>query len=170
MNRAIVATALAIRQACPWIGMSDALTYADPSTVQGRSFRSKSGFFGSGFSRTDIAFAWAWYAMLWAPVNRRQVARLGPCARLETEDEEVKRAYGSIVRHREGVFVAWERFARRCKKAGRPCPPWPGTRNMLPRGSESRTVRGWLESHGLEHAIDLYASNSSPYAFTFLEV
>jgi hypothetical protein len=154
--------AATLRVTHPWVTLSEAISYADASTVQGRAFASRSGFFGFDFSRNDIAFGWAWYAMLWAPVDRKQVAKLGYAARLATEDREVKRAYGAIVRKHHDLLIGFERYARRARKAGRKCPAWPGLWNMKPSitGGERATIAAWLASHDLLTACILLAPES----------
>lgn len=169
MNPAIVALARAIRAALPWITLSEALTYADASTVQGRAFRSRSGWFGLGHTRDALIWGHAWFAILYGPNDSGRVqggrirARLGCGATLEKEDPEVKRAYGAIVASRHPAMVAWERYARRCKRAARECPPWPGTRNMRPAGSENATIRAWVASQGLAGVCEAYAPDGRAY-------
>ena len=104
-----------------------------------------------GFNRDTIAFAYAWYAMLWGPTGyearlHRLGVRLGANARLETEESDVKAAYGCIVRREHRLLVGYERLYRR-----RPdiAPPWPGTYN-IPRGD----IGAWLRSKGLYEAVD----------------
>ncbi len=159
MNARLLA-ALEVRKSRPWITLSEAILYADLSTVQGRSFASRSGFFGTGYSRTDIAVAHAWYAMLWAPVNRRQIAKIGVCARLATEDPEAKRAYGDLVRKNHALLTGYERYVRRAKRAGRSYPSWPGLWNMPTKGSEQATIRHWLASNGIETAALSYVGEN----------
>jgi len=155
MNPEIVKLARRIRASLPHLSLSEALTYADPSTVQGKIFRRRGGdgsFFGTGFSRSDISFASAWYATLWGPARQVRGVRLGPCARLETEDEGVKRAFGAMVNRDHAPLVAWERYARIAKRKGLPRPAWPGTRNMRPSvtGGTNGAIRAWIASQGLD--------------------
>jgi hypothetical protein len=109
--------------------------------------------FGTYYSRTDILFAYAWYAMLWGPTAygqrlHRMRVRLGVCARLETEDQAVKEVYGRIVRREHASYVGFSRLQKRAK--GRLALSWPGTNNM-PRG-----VRAWLQSEGIDQAVRSY--------------
>lgn len=167
-----VGTAFAIRAALPHLTLSEALTYADPSTVQGRAFRrgGHSGFCGTGFTREAFAEGLAFYDMHWCPDEDRRIAplarrmvKLSYIARLDTAEEETKRAYGAITRSRPmpALMVAWERFKRRVK--GRiAIPSWPGTYNMPPKGSEVATARAWMRSVGLNpEAIQSFAPRSN---------
>lgn len=158
LDSMIVGTALAIRDALPHLTLSEALNYADASTVQGQAFRYRGGFFGLGYDRETLAYALAWYFTLWASDARNCVrgVRLGYNASLEKTEPEIKRAYGEIVRKRNRLLTGFERYSRRCKRAGRYCPPWPGTRNMQPKGSEAATIRAWLDSVGLTQACEAY--------------
>lgn len=105
--------------------------------------------------RTTLLFAYAWYVMHWGPTRDRRAERvvnryrvsLGMCARFETADQDVKEAYGRIVRKNEGLYVGYERLYRRGKVG-----PWPGTQN-LPRGD----ARAWLRSQGLLEAVEAVA-------------
>lgn len=103
-----------------------------------------------GYTRHDIAFAYAWYDLLWSPTRygqrlHRLGVKLGVCARLETEDSGVKQIYGSIVRREHRLYVG---FGRLKKKMGdRLSVQWPGTNNM-PKGEWA-----WLKSEGLLDAV-----------------
>lgn len=148
MKAEIIRAAQVIRESHPWIPLCDALTYADPATVQYRSFRGdfRGGFFGTGVSRESIAFAWEYYAVNWGPIDRSTHVNLGPCATLETEDdEEIKQVYGAIVKREQRLYVGFERLSR---KAGRRMRlSWPGTSHMK-RGAWS-----YLESERLLNAV-----------------
>lgn len=139
----IMQTAQTIRASHPWIPLCDAIVYADPASA----FHNRSGFFGFGVSKETIAFAWAHYASLWGPVNRRISADLGPCTTLETEDDsEVKQAYGAIVKREQRLYIGYERLSRKAKgRLGRMS--WPGSSNMR-KGACS-----YLESEGLLTAV-----------------
>lgn len=156
-----VASIIAIRSAFPHITLQEAVLYSDPTTVQGRIFQDagKGGFFGLGVDRETLAGAFAWYYTLWASERRNHVRgySLSCFARLENADSEIKRCYGDIVRAKHSLLTGFERLARRAKKAGRPCPPWPGTRNMPWCGSEGRTISTWLRSEGLLGACEALA-------------
>lgn len=173
LDSAIVGIALAIRAALPHVTLSEALTYADASTVQGRAFRGgRTGtFFGLGYSKIDLAFALAWYFTLWASETRNHVrgVRLGMGARLASETSEVRECYGAIVRKRHALLTGFERYARRAKHAGRACPAWPGTRNMRPRGSEQATIRAWLESEGIADACEALAPPDRGAAYSHMK-
>lgn len=114
-------------------------------------------------NRYAIVFAYAHYETLWGPcpdVSRRLMrmrVRLGPNATIETEDEDTREAYGRIVRSRHRLMVAWDRYARRCERAKRACPMWPGTVHMRWRGSEHATIAGWLDGMGIRQAVETYA-------------
>lgn len=171
LDSVIVGIALAIRAALPHVTLSEALTYANASTVQGRAFRSTAGgFFGLGYSRTDLAFALAWYFTLWASEKRNHVrgVRLSVCARFESEEPEVRACYGAIVRKRHSLITGFERYARRAKRAGRECPAWPGTWNMPFVGSEGRSIRAWLESQGIAKACEAYAPRDRGAAYSYM--
>lgn len=104
-------------------------------------------------SRYTILFAYAWYALLWGPTAysarlTRLGVRLGCGARLETEDADVKAAYGAIVRREHRLYVGFERLARRQPDVAG---SWPGENNM--RGG----VRGWLRDRGLLEAVEALA-------------
>lgn len=110
-------------------------------------------------NRYTLLFAYAWYAQLWGPTRyaarlHRLGVRLGPCARLERENFDVKEAYGRIVRREHRLYVGFERLYRRHPQiAG----SWPGTSNM-PRGD----IGAWLRSRGLYDAVDALCPWSEP--------
>lgn len=172
LDSTIVGDALAIRAARPHVTLSEALTYADPSTIQGRALRmGAGGFFGFGYARDDLAIGLAWYFTLWADDSRNCVrgVQLGVCARLETEDLAVRRCYGDIVRNRQALLTGFKRYARRAKRARRTCPAWPGTRNMVRHGSEENTIRVWLASEGIAEACDALAPRDRGPAFEHMK-
>ena len=113
----------------------------------------------AGYSRFDILFAYAWYAMLWGPTAygarlHRLGVKLGVCARLETEDRTVKEVYGAIVRREHASYVGFSRLARRAgKRLGL---QWPGTNNM-----PGNNPRKWLASIGLDRAVASYVDGGS---------
>lgn len=160
LDSMIVGTALAIRAHLPHVTLSEALTYADASTVQGKSFRSRNGFFGCGYDRDTLFVAFAHYFAEWGDETRNHVrgVRLGSGETIEKAEPEVKACYGAIVMGRNATWIAFERYERRCKRAGRHCPVWPGTRNVGSRG-----IRMWLASEGIEAAVDCYARDPSAY-------
>lgn len=168
MNPAIVSAARAIRSARPWIALSDALTYADPTTVQHRAFYSSGeGYKGTGFDRDTLAFALAWYDRDYCPtgygaiVHRLQVRTID---RFSDEDSEVKRAYGAIVCAHRALWTGFDRYVRRARKAGRSVPMWPGFYNMRSKGSERATLRAWLDSHGILAACETLAPSEDETA------
>lgn len=101
--------------------------------------------------RYDLIFAYKWYSIHYAPVDEkvqrtlyRLRVRLGPCQKFEDEPPELKEMYGRIVRKREGIQVAIERFARRSKWF-----EWPGTANV-------GNARTYLQRLGLLDAVLTY--------------
>jgi hypothetical protein len=157
------------------VTLSEAIRYADASTIEGRAFRGRTGFCGLGTDRDTFRVALAWYGMLWSPIDNPRLSRiagrfrvrLGPCARLGSEDRAVREAYGAIVRSEHAAIVAWERFARRAKRRGLPVPAWPGTRNMRPAsGGTEGTIRAWFASEGFDpSAILAYAPRGRGEAY-----
>jgi hypothetical protein len=119
-----------------------------------------SGFFGLGWSKETLAFAFAWYWTLWSDGTRNHVrgVRLGCNARLEDEDAEVKACYGAIVRSKHPLLVGFERLKRHHNAS---VPSWPGTRNMPWKGSEHATIRAWLASHNLLAACEAYVEGDA---------
>ena len=113
-------------------------------------------FLGSCYTRHDVAFAYAWYSLLWAPSGyearlSRMGVHLGVCARLETEDEGVKQVYGAIVKREHPLYVGFERLQKRAKgRLGKLS--WPGTWNM--RGG----CRMWLRELGILEAVEAMVS------------
>lgn len=171
LDSTIVGIALVIRAALPDITLRNALVYADPTTVQGRSFRyGPGGFFGFGYDRWTLETALAWYYTLWASEQRNHVrgVQLGVCARLESATPEVRECYGAIVRKRNALLIGFERYARRAKRARRACPLWPGTWNMPRHGSEENTIRMWLMSEGLAEVCAALAPTSRGPAYNYM--
>ena len=108
-----------------------------------------------GCSKASFLFACAWYCVLWGPALNSRIKRLAShvrlsvCARLEDEEEDVKRAYGQLVRQEDALYVGYSRLFRRYR--GRGIPAWPGTNNM--RGGP----RKWLQENGLLAAVEAVA-------------